>query len=287
MEKEGALKMEVNKIYCGDALELMKQLEDNSVDMALTSPPYWGLRDYGVEGQLGLEPHPNEYIKKMVEIFQELKRVLKKTGSFYLNIGDTYFGGKGKSSFEEEKHLQERIDNQETMQAQHQGLKFNRPPDICKQDGTWLQPKQLMLMPSRLAIAMQEAGWILRNDIIWHKPNPMPSSVKDRLNTTYEHIFHFVQSKKYYYDLDAIREKHIWADKDKRSKLVRVEHKTSKYHGTPLASQAMVGYDPRGKNPGDVIQIEPFNPEEVPVDLDDFRKKGTLDIGSYEKELDK
>jgi len=165
-----------------DVLQGLKKIPDESVDLVMSSPPYWGLRDYGVEGQHGLEPHPQQWIDKEVKIFHELRRVLKPTGSVFWNVGDSYYTKSGVRG------------------------KFN--------DGKWLQTKQLMLMPSRLAVALQNDGWCLRSDIIWHKPTPMPSSVKDRLANTYEHVFHFVKkSKGYYYDLDAIREPHSSAIK--------------------------------------------------------------------------
>lgn len=137
----------------------------------MTSPPYWALRDYGTQGQLGLEPDFQEYISKLLEVFDGLKRVLKRTGSFYLNLGDTYSRGR-------------------------------------------VIPAKCMIgIPWRAALALINKGWILRNDVIWHRPNSMPSSVKDRLSNTYEHIFHFVKSKRYYYNLDAIRVPHKFAAK--------------------------------------------------------------------------
>jgi len=248
--------LELNKIHCGDVMDLMIELENNSIDFSITSPPYWGLRDYGVEGQIGLEEHPNQYIQKMSKLFLHLKHALKKTGSFYLNMGDTYFGA----------ILPERLRARE----QFKGIKSN-----------WLQPKQLMLIPSRLAIAMQEDGWILRNDIIWHKPNSMPSSVKDRLNTTFEHLFHFVKSKKYYYDLDSIREAHSDIRDYKRHApfnyrvrlaqqgrsddyMINASFKETEvayrmgirqdkqYEGKGASQNTIKSFDPKGKNPGDV-----------------------------------
>lgn len=158
-----------NKIHRKDCLDFMKGLPGKSIDFCMTSPPYWQLRNYGINGQVGRERTPEEYIEKLLIIFRELKRVLKDTGSFYLNIGDTYIG-----------------------------------TDNCRAK-SWKRPKQLALLPARVAIAMQEDGWILRNDICWYKPNGLPSSVKDRLTCRWEHIFHFVKQRKYYYDLDAIR----------------------------------------------------------------------------------
>lgn len=242
--------LELNKIYCGDVEELMMQLDENSVDVCITSPPYWGLRDYGIKGQIGLEEHPNQYIINLVRTFYWLKKALKKTGSFYLNIGDTFFANR------DPKNRQWEGDGKTV------GTRWARNPSVsrggCKPDGSkWLQPKQLMLIPSRVAIALQEDGWILRNDIIWHKPNPMPSPVKDRLNTTYEHIFHFVKSKNYYYDLDAIREPH------KESSFIRVNQNNghpnfngNKKRGHPHGQDTLDPQQflhPKGKNPGDIV----------------------------------
>lgn len=239
-------------------MDLMLQLDNNSIDFAMTSPPYWGLRDYGVEGQLGLESHPNEYIKKIVQGFNILKKKLKKTGSFYLNMGDTYFGsGQG--------HKEEHFWNEDgtpknkfAYKRESIGAGIPKEKKWLKLRTNWLQPKQLMLMPSRLAIAIQEDGWILRNDIIWHKPNPMPSSVKDRLNTTFEHLFHFVKNKKYYYDLDNIREAH------KEVSLNRNKYGVSAYSCDQASRNRSLDpgefLNPKGKNPRDFLTIptQPF-----------------------------
>ena len=225
----------------------------------------WGLRDYGYDGQIGLESHPQEYIDKLVQICREIRRVLKKSGSFYFNIGDTYFGGKGKSGSEEPDEFTVRK-KQGLMQGKASTYQGDRPSDICKQDGGWLKPKQLLLVPSRVAIALQDDGWILRNVIIWHKPNPMPSSVKDRLNNTFEYVFHFVKSRKYYYDLDAIREPHSTESlKDlNRRKSMRfiinknVKSATGKTNPCDKWDRRRDEYyHPEGRNPGDVIYKEP------------------------------
>jgi DNA modification methylase len=190
----------INQILCGDCVEIMKPLPTEYIDLTMFSPPYWGLRDYGVKGQLGLEGHPTEYIVKMVQICQEIKRLLKRSGSMYVVIGDTYFGGNGtygKPKDWQDLHMHQNYPEGEFFKQRN------------KLASNWLQPKQLMGIPWRLAMALQEDGWILRNDIIWNKPNHMPSSVRDRLTNAYEHIFHFVKSRKYYYDLDAIREKSV------------------------------------------------------------------------------
>jgi len=162
----------------GDCLEKMKELPDESVDMVMTSPPYWALRDYGVDGQLGLEPTFQEYINKLCDIFDEVKRVLKKEGTCWVNMGDTYSGG---------------VNNNDKKKVD--GAKTIKP---IKAMG--VQDKCLLQIPSRFAIEMCNRGWILRNEIIWHKPNCMPSSVRDRFTVDFEKIFFFTKSKKYYFE---------------------------------------------------------------------------------------
>jgi len=179
-------------LYNMDVLKALERIEKGSVDCVVTSPPYWGLRDYGCEGQIGLEPHPQEWIKKMVQVSRELRRVLKPSGSYWLNVGDTYYGGAP-----DNKGFNERVGNKPGNKKQE----VKRPNLIAK--GGYLQPKQKMLMPHRLAIALQDDGWILRNDVVWHKPSHMPSSVRDRLTCSFEFVFHFVKQRKYFYDLDA------------------------------------------------------------------------------------
>jgi len=180
--------METNKIYHGEAKEVLSQFPDKSINTCVTSPPYWGLRDYGVEGQLGLEPTPEEYVERLVNIFAEVKRILKDDGTLWLNLGDSYAGsGKGPAGNinKDYHHLEDKIG----------GI----VPDGLKQ-------KDLVGIPWRVAFALQKDGWYLRNDIIWHKSSAMPESVKDRCTTSHEHIFLLAKSKQYYYDNEAIKE---------------------------------------------------------------------------------
>jgi len=158
----------------------------------MTSPPYWGLRDYGIEGQLGLEPTYQEYVQHLAEVCQEILRVLAKDGSFYLNLGDTYSSAMGRHGNQTAGFSKERMVVDE-----------KKPPRPSN-----LPPKCLIGIPWRVTLLLIDQGWTLRNDIIWFKRNCMPSSVKDRLTNTYEHIFHLVKSRKYYYNLDAIRQPH-------------------------------------------------------------------------------
>lgn len=179
--------MELNKIIQGDSLEVLKTLPNESVDCAITSPPYWALRDYGVEGQLGLEPTFQEYITKLCDIFDEVKRVLKKEGTCWVNLGDTYGTGSGKDE-------NRKYSKQGTMKSWLDGK-----PSFKGYE------KSLLMIPERFAIEMMNRGWKVRNKIIWHKKNAMPSSVCDRLSNKYELVYFFVKSGRYNFDLDSIR----------------------------------------------------------------------------------
>jgi DNA modification methylase len=203
-----------NKILNGDALEHLKELPDECVNMVMTSPPYWALRDYNVEGQLGLEKTFEEYIKKLCDIFDEVKRVLRKDGTCWVNLGDTYYGsGKGAGGDIEGSKQVWTFKNKTKKKCGHCGKQFegyafqNFCGSACSGvDNTSrlkkgeLQDKSLTLIPFRFAIEMVNRGWILRNTIIWHKPNAMPSSVKDRFNVDFEYLFFFSKSKKYYFE---------------------------------------------------------------------------------------
>ncbi len=186
--------LKINKIYNMDCLEGLKLLDDNSIDCCVTSPPYYGLRDYGVDGQIGLENTLEEYIKKLVIVFREVKRVLKDEGTLWLNLGDSY-AGSGKGQWEYGKGQKEvYVPTKDSPQC-----KLPKVPASLK-------PKDLMGIPWRVAFALQEDGWYLRSDIIWYKPNAMPESVKDRPTKAHEYIFLFSKSKHYYYDYEAIKE---------------------------------------------------------------------------------
>jgi len=189
--------MKTNHIYEGDSLEVLKTLPDESINCVVTSPPYWGLRDYGVEGQFGLEKTPEEYVEKLVKIFREVRRVLRDDGTVWLNLGDSYAGSSG-SGGKTEKQVS-------NVGSFHGG-------GVRMSDG--LKPKDLVGIPWRVAFALQADGWYLRSDIIWHKPNPMPESVTDRPTKSHEYIFLLSKSKKYYYDVEAIREPHISSQKE-------------------------------------------------------------------------
>ena len=182
-----------NKILYGDALAVLKTLPAESIDSCITSPPYWGLRDYGVEGQLGLEKTPEEYVAKLVDIFKEVKRVLKKEGTVWLNLGDSYATQHAVGTTDDKTNWKHG-----NLSKGYQG----RTGGI----GGNVKAKDLVGIPWRVAFALQADGWYLRQDIIWAKPNPMPESVTDRCTKSHEYIFLLTKSPKYYFDNEAIRE---------------------------------------------------------------------------------
>lgn len=174
--------MKTNYILNGDALAHLKEFESESINMVMTSPPYWALRDYGIKGQIGLEATFEEYINNLCNIFDEIKRVLRKDGTVWINLGDTYWGGgQGGSDY----------GGKETTPEAKYGKKAI---------GKNYQAKSLVAIPFRFAIEMVNRGWILRNTIIWHKPNAMPDSTKDRFTVDFEYLFLFSKEKKYYFE---------------------------------------------------------------------------------------
>ena len=185
--------IEKNIVYNMDCIEGLKTLPDNCIDCCVTSPPYYALRDYGVDGQIGLEVSPEEYIHKLTEVFMEVFRVLKPEGTLWLNIGDSYngSGGNHKDTHKNDAGFQGNI-----------GVKYGGKG--AKVDG--LKSKDLIGIPWMLAFSLRSAGWYLRQDIIWHKPNPMPESVTDRCTKSHEYIFLLSKSQRYYFDHEAIQE---------------------------------------------------------------------------------
>jgi len=298
------------ELICGDCLEAMQTLPDHSIDFVMFSPPYWGLRDYGLEtvriwgngpeckhewteqkssfnkqggngkqstnlgtlrgedqksnfcikcgawrGSLGLEPHPQMFVDHLVEICREIRQVLKPSGTFWLNLGDTYCGSWGNYGAREGK---QREQNVEKFDRKGQPSKNLRVPQSYTEKSGWLQPKQLLGIPWRVVVALQGDGWILRNDVIWHKPNHMPSSVKDRLTNAYEHVFLFAKNPRYYFDLDAIRKPH---------KPESLKRDAYGYPTSPMQGRYQIPWEkregtkdqefcnPKGKNPSDVWRV--------------------------------
>lgn len=184
-----------NKIIQRNVLETPWPLEDNSIDCCVTSPPYWALRNYGVAGQIGMEATPELFVQDLVKVFEEVKRVLKPTGTLWLNLGDTYYGGKGTNGASMAYLNNDRVLNKKALLATAPG---EIRPNDRKIDG--LKPKDLVGIPWMVAFALRSAGWYLRQDIIWNKPNPMPESVKDRCTKSHEYIFLLSKSGQYYFD---------------------------------------------------------------------------------------
>ena len=247
----------INKIHNGDVLDVMAEIPNESIDSVITSPPYWQLRDYGYPEQLGLEPTYQEYLEHLWALMDEIWRVLKDSGTVWINLGDTYGGlkGGGASSFER-KNAKNWKDTPRYINSVNSG-------------GSELN-KCLLLIPHRFAIGCIDRGWVMRNDIIWAKRNGMPESVTDRFSKKHEYIFFMTKKPKYYFDLDAIREK------QKDSSLKRYEYdftgqeagKNVNFKGsrmrdkskedsakafiTPIGKGARPEWHPNGKNPGDV-----------------------------------
>ena len=220
-------------LHHGDAASVLATLPDGAVDCIVTSPPYFGLRDYGVDGQIGAESSPAEFVAAMVAVFREARRVLADDGTLWLNLGDSYSSG-ARTSYADTGKASGRI-------------------------GTTRQPsslpgKNLLGIPWRVAFALQDDGWILRNDIIWSKPNAMPESVTDRLSSRHEHLFMLAKSPRYWFDLDPIREPHT--STPDRAGATALRGQTAIRPTGPNSGAYSVG----GRNPGDVwaVPTQPF-----------------------------
>lgn len=209
----------INQIVCGDAIEIAKTLPDESIHTIVTSPPYYGLRDYGHAGQFGLETSPYDYITRLVELFRELRRGLRKDGTLWLNLGDSYSGaGRNYSDYncgpngidKRDKARPSRFDRwrsdtPDSIQVSH---------SVPKASYSELPPKNLMMIPARVAIALQDDGWILRSEIVWHKVAGMPESVTDRPTRAHEMIYLFSKQRQYFYDWKAVTTRAVRMDKN-------------------------------------------------------------------------
>ncbi len=212
-------------ILQGDALSVLKTLDDESISCCVTSPPYYNLRDYGVDGQIGLEVSPEEYIKKLVEIFREVRRVLKNDGTLWVNIADSYAGsGKGR--------VKGGVAKRDTFGEVQRSNAGTINGTLQKTQADSCKPKDLIGIPWMLAFALRNDGWHLRQDIIWAKPNPMPESVKDRCTKSHEYIFMLSKSPRYYYDSEAI------AEPTAESTQKRLSQDISKQAGSQTPSKA-------------------------------------------------
>jgi DNA modification methylase len=183
----------LNRVHFGDCLAILRGMPDGLVHTCVTSPPYYGLRDYGHSGQIGLEPTPDEYVARLVDVFREVRRVLRDDGTLWLNIGDSYAGNG--AAFD---------DCSSTLQGTRQSERVGARRLVKR--GAGLKPKDLIGIPWMLAFALRADGWYLRQDIIWNKPNPMPESVRDRCTKSHEYLFLLSKNARYYFDNAAITE---------------------------------------------------------------------------------
>lgn len=238
-------------LHHGDSLAVLREMPDQSVDCCVTSPPYFGLRDYGVEGQYGLESSPAEYVETMRALFAEVRRVLADDGTLWLNLGDSYSTHVGKPA--------------QWRAGEYLTAGKGKVAPARNRNGTAgdVPAKNLLGIPWRTAFGLQDDGWILRNDIIWSKPNAMPESVSDRLSTRHEHLFLFSKSRRYWFDLDPIREANTSKPQRRLTQREdRANHATARPNGwTNMLSTepAIIGHE-AGRNPGDVwtVPTQPF-----------------------------
>ena len=191
-------------ILDGDCRTILPSLSEKSVHCVVTSPPYFGLRDYGVDGQIGLEQTPDAFVAEMVAVFREVRRVLRDDGTLWLNLGDSYAGSWGAQSREHAGKHAPNVSALSANQVKAAARREGRTGAIP--EGSGLKPKDMIGIPWMVAFALRADGWYLRKDIIWHKPNPIPESVTDRPTSSHEHVFLLSKSERYFYDADAIRE---------------------------------------------------------------------------------
>lgn len=208
------------ELYHGDALEELKKLPDESIQMSMCSPPYYGLRDYKVDNQIGLEKTPLMYLERLWAVFDEVKRVLKKDGVIFVNVGDSYLGHSVSKKWVndlENKELASSVWRSGGRNSQYSAASVQRKKDF--------PDKCLLMIPERFALGMIERGWILRNRICWFKRNAMPSSVKDRFTCTWEYVYFFSKNRRYYFDLDSVRIPHKEVSKKRVLRAVSNKHK--------------------------------------------------------------
>jgi DNA modification methylase len=212
----------MNRVIFGDCRETLRTLADESVQCCVTSPPYFGLRDYGHPGQIGLEKTHATYVGQLVTVFDEVRRVLRHDGVLWLNLGDSYAGSWG---------AQSRVDGDGGMSAQQVKAHPKMTGTGSRMRTPGLKPKDLIGIPWRVAFALQTAGWYLRQDIIWHKPNPMPESVTDRCTKAHEYLFLLTKSERYFFDHVAIQEPETMKPQNRLTP--RKANPDAKVHGMP------------------------------------------------------
>ena len=230
------------KILQGNCLDKLKELPDQSINTCITSPPYWGLRDYGEYKQLGMEDTPEEFVENLVQVFREVKRVLRDDGKVWLNLGDSYCGTGNKGNYTDPKHKEGRNGQKIALNNKIEGFKS----------------KDLVGIPWRVAFALQQDGWYLRQDIIWHKPNPMPESVKDRCTKAHEYIFLLSKSPKYYFDNEVIKEDSAESSKNRLKQNIANQKGSDRVPGKNNGNMKAVGGDKRNKRSVWTVTTKPF-----------------------------
>lgn len=240
-ELPGVESSNATEVIVGDVRKVLKSLPDASFQTVVTSPPYWGLRDYGTEGQIGAEADMRDYIKDLVKVFRQVRRVLADNGTFWLNIGDSYTSGG-------------RTWRDADVKNKGRGMSYRADTP----EG--LKPKDLIGIPWRLALALQDDGWYLRTDIIWNKPNCQPESVKDRPTRSHEYVFLLTKSEKYYYDHDAVKEPAVDSKHPAKNRRTVWNINTEPYPGSHFAvfPRALARLCVQaGSRPGDRV-LDPF-----------------------------
>ena len=244
------------RLYLGDVLDVLREMDAESVQTCVTSPPYWGLRDYGEAGQIGLEPTPAEYVARLVDVFREVRRVLRDDGTLWLNLGDSYAASQSSDSRTSADRAKSSTlgpgrDGLGGANAAHLAVSFApRPRDHG------LKPKDLVGIPWRVAFALQDDGWWLRSDIVWSKPNPMPESITDRPTRSHEYVFLLTKSARYFYDHIAVREPLTSTPEQylRAGKSVRENHAFGAVAGRPLGPSSFATV-PDGRNARSVWTI--------------------------------
>jgi DNA modification methylase len=247
-----------HNIYFGDCREIMRRWQEKIVQMCVTSPPYFGLRDYGHEGQIGIEETPEEYVTALVEVFREVRRVMRDDGTLWLNVGDSYAAQRGGSHMPAQT-VAGGVGGKGDKRAFRGMGGVGRGAAHRNASAIGLKHKDLIGIPWRLAFALQADGWYLRQDIIWHKPNPMPESMTDRCTKAHEYIFLLAKSERYYFDAAAIQEKAV-GDAEFRKRRSVWSVPTKPYKGAHFATFPPMLIEPcilAGSRVGDIV-LDPF-----------------------------
>ncbi len=240
-----------HRIITGDCIEGLRTLPDASVHCCVTSPPYWGLRDYGHDGQIGLESTPEAYVARMVEVFREVRRVLRDDGTCWVNLGDSYNNA---GSSKNGTGLDGKQRGGATGADGECGYKKRDLRHALK--GSGIKHKDLVGIPWRVAFALQADGWWLRQDIIWHKPNPMPESVRDRCTKAHEYVFLLTKSGKYFYDAEAVKEPAVQAGRERSDRVGGIKYVNGVKHSD---GSVFSGSDTRNKRSVWTVTTKPYS----------------------------